>query len=685
MEIEAALEQLRTAAGIRGLQWLRRRMEAVLESAGAAIVPLVGHERRTSPERLSPEELHPTRQQLKSPPRGDAAILPLVSQEQRSPPERLGPEEPPPTRQRTESPSGDDAAIVSLASQERRSAPERLSPEEPPPTRQQLKSPPRGDAAILPLVSQEQRSPPERLSPEEPPPTQQRQKIASKIVAVIAPPVSLKRRSPPERLSSKEAPPTRKRRESPSKADAAIVPSASRERRSLKRLSSKEASRSRSRRESPSKADAAIVPSVNRERRSPKRLSSKETSRSRSRRESPSKADAAIVPSVNRERRSPKRLSSKEASRSRSGRESRSREPPSRVTHSSRESRSRRSPTRCKDSAEGGRPRSEEKARSRTRQASDGEQDTAGSSASDVPVEELPCQPSEKSEAEKACGPTDDQINSQRVSGGGQQSAGPEAQGRSSSPRTEVTASDTAASSQTVQMLGGSPVMEVEAVVTSQCDHQDPETTASVVTAPMPSGRRPALVWIFGHSYVHRSADAAKNYPTGRQLGISQDYATVRWIGTRGMLWREVLPEVHRFARLDRPPDILVLDVGGNDLGIRPFRELTRDIRYDILRLLSSFPGLIIVFSELTIRKTWHNARSADGINKARIKINRVISPFVDQNGGVAVRHRDLEKGQGDYWLDNGIDLNAAGINIWALAIKEGIEKALLLWRASQA
>lgn len=34
------------------------------------------------------------------------------------------------------------------------------------------------------------------------------------------------------------------------------------------------------------------------------------------------------------------------------------------------------------------------------------------------------------------------------------------------------------------------------------------------------------------------------------------------------MRWGRVMVEVERYVRLDRPPDVLVIHAGGNDMGI---------------------------------------------------------------------------------------------------------------------
>lgn len=74
---------------------------------------------------------------------------------------------------------------------------------------------------------------------------------------------------------------------------------------------------------------------------------------------------------------------------------------------------------------------------------------------------------------------------------------------------------------------------------------------------------------------------------------------------------------------------MVVLQAGGNDLGVRAARDLARDIKFDVLRLLRDFPGCIIVWSDIVARKRLRFARSVVQMNKARTKLNREIGKFV--------------------------------------------------------
>lgn len=70
----------------------------------------------------------------------------------------------------------------------------------------------------------------------------------------------------------------------------------------------------------------------------------------------------------------------------------------------------------------------------------------------------------------------------------------------------------------------------------------------------------------------------------------------------RDLMWNRLLSEVQFYAGLDRAPDVLVMHAGGNVLGVRAARELLRDIKLDCLRLWASYPGNILVWSDIVAR-----------------------------------------------------------------------------------
>ncbi|KAM4023859.1 uncharacterized protein ACNLHF_024805 [Anomaloglossus baeobatrachus] len=201
----------------------------------------------------------------------------------------------------------------------------------------------------------------------------------------------------------------------------------------------------------------------------------------------------------------------------------------------------------------------------------------------------------------------------------------------------------------------------------------------------VPSGIRPregkCLIWILGHSFVFWGARRAEVRQNGRQLGLDRAQATVRWIGDRGMEWSRVVPEFHFHCKVERPPDVLVLHVGGNDLGARASQDLIRDIKLDLLQLWKEYPGLIVMWSDIVTRLAWRGARSVDKVNKARAQVNRVVARFMTRNGGLVVRHRELEPATWQFRRGDGVHLNDIGADLWALGLQDGVERAFGVWR----
>lgn len=68
--------------------------------------------------------------------------------------------------------------------------------------------------------------------------------------------------------------------------------------------------------------------------------------------------------------------------------------------------------------------------------------------------------------------------------------------------------------------------------------------------------------------------------------------------------------EIQYYVGLDKAPDVLVLNASGNELGVQSSRELMRDIKKDLLTLWASYPGNIIVWSEMVALRVWRQARS---------------------------------------------------------------------------
>ncbi|KAM9325630.1 uncharacterized protein PAF06_001776 isoform 1-T1 [Gastrophryne carolinensis] len=188
-------------------------------------------------------------------------------------------------------------------------------------------------------------------------------------------------------------------------------------------------------------------------------------------------------------------------------------------------------------------------------------------------------------------------------------------------------------------------------------------------------------VLIVGHSFIFWSARRAEVRRSGKQLGIPEDRARLHWAGVRGMCWEALREHTLRVAARTRPPGVLVLHAGGNDLGRVPMRRLIKSMTRDLLFFLGFFPGVVLVWSHIVPRFVWRHARDSLALEKVRVKVNKAMARFVRLNGGLSVRHVDVE-GMRGFFRSDGVHLNEMGNDLFNLALRERIEMAVELWRA---
>lgn len=96
-----------------------------------------------------------------------------------------------------------------------------------------------------------------------------------------------------------------------------------------------------------------------------------------------------------------------------------------------------------------------------------------------------------------------------------------------------------------------------------------------------------------------------------------------------------MLSEASAISRVSRPPVVLVLHAGGNDLCLMRLSELLTLIRIDLDHIMVYFAEIILVWSEVIPRVTWQGARDAGAVECMRRTLNTRISRFVSSSGGL--------------------------------------------------
>ncbi|KAE8634412.1 hypothetical protein XENTR_v10002299 [Xenopus tropicalis] len=154
----------------------------------------------------------------------------------------------------------------------------------------------------------------------------------------------------------------------------------------------------------------------------------------------------------------------------------------------------------------------------------------------------------------------------------------------------------------------------------------------------------------------------------------------ILWFGKGGMCWDAILPNLWNIFSVEQLPHIILIHVGGNDLGVYPMKNLIKDMRRDLRDLLSAIQGLILVWLEIIPRNVWRYASSHKAIDRTRIQVNREMSRFIRNIGGIVVRHKNIEY-QDNLLGPDGVHFNDIGLDFFNLGLQEGLEEAFGVWK----
>lgn len=123
-------------------------------------------------------------------------------------------------------------------------------------------------------------------------------------------------------------------------------------------------------------------------------------------------------------------------------------------------------------------------------------------------------------------------------------------------------------------------------------------------------------------------------------LGFDEKDFTVRWMEKYDLMWRDLVPDVHRAASAMGEPSIVFIHLGSSELGQEPFAKFLSVVKHDLGRLTESYPNTIFIWSTIMPRREWMNTI----VEKLRRKYNGKVSFFAKTNGLKVSYLNDVEK-----------------------------------------
>ncbi|XP_040181424.1 uncharacterized protein LOC120915190 [Rana temporaria] len=183
-------------------------------------------------------------------------------------------------------------------------------------------------------------------------------------------------------------------------------------------------------------------------------------------------------------------------------------------------------------------------------------------------------------------------------------------------------------------------------------------------------------IWILGHSFIFWAQKRAADRTYSENLGLDPSIFKVNWYGRRGMVWDDLVFELGRLYAVFPPPDILVLHLGGNDIGKVKTYELVNKMKdsFQFLKMVS--PHTVLVFSEIVPRLRWLESLIFKPLEKVRKRINKAMEKFLSPDLGFSFRHRELEGGVQGLYRADGVHLSEIGLDIFNTELQTCIEAA---------
>ncbi|XP_062994184.1 uncharacterized protein LOC134406607 [Elgaria multicarinata webbii] len=206
-----------------------------------------------------------------------------------------------------------------------------------------------------------------------------------------------------------------------------------------------------------------------------------------------------------------------------------------------------------------------------------------------------------------------------------------------------------------------------------------PSTRASYQRAD--HGRRcaPVRVVICGHSMVFWAGRRAATSSFGTQLGFSQ-LANIQWLGRCGMRWERLLPTLFQAAA--SPPQVLIIHLGGNDLGLLKGKALILQAIADFKIIRQRWPGVVIIWSCILPRFAWRSGEIKP-MERACRRVNGEIFRDLIKHGDVSIMHPAITLARRELYRQDGVHLSDIGNDLFLYDLQRGLQGVLGRWGGS--
>ncbi|XP_053571477.1 uncharacterized protein LOC128661226 [Bombina bombina] len=148
------------------------------------------------------------------------------------------------------------------------------------------------------------------------------------------------------------------------------------------------------------------------------------------------------------------------------------------------------------------------------------------------------------------------------------------------------------------------------------------------------------------------------------------------WLGRRGLCWADLPGLLQDAMKRWEKPHVLIIHLGGNDLGSIPGWDLSAVIQSDLCTFKAWMPGVRMGWSNIIPRLTWRHMASHRTAFQVRKKLNRDVRKLMFELRGFVVEHKTIAEADRSLYRGDGVHLSNHGMDLFI----EDLRQSLLLF-----
>ena len=179
-------------------------------------------------------------------------------------------------------------------------------------------------------------------------------------------------------------------------------------------------------------------------------------------------------------------------------------------------------------------------------------------------------------------------------------------------------------------------------------------------------------MWIGRSAIVKHTFVAARGRPGGVNLGLQRIGVSIWWQGRGGLILSRMKQAIRTMLKFEDQPHVIVIHIGGNDLGREKTKVLCDKLREFMSWLAKVMPTTVLVWSQILPRLQWRYSNNLKAMEKSRVRVNTSIASYLTKSSGCYIRYI---KANHRFLGEDGVHLSGLGNDVFLNTLQRGIEK----------